>query len=29
MMEETFRLDLNQSWQAIDIKNGPLSPTIR
>ena len=22
-MEETFRLDLNQSWEAIDIKNRP------
>jgi hypothetical protein len=21
-MEETFRLDLNQSWEAIDIKTG-------
>ena len=22
VMEETFRLDLNQSWEAIDIKTG-------
>jgi hypothetical protein len=22
IMEETFRLDLNQSWETIDIKTG-------
>ena len=29
VVEETFRLDLNQSWEAIDIKTGSLTTNTR